>query len=105
MGLDEQCRSIQGDFMKLPFEDNSFDGVYAIEATCHAPKRFVFVSRLPTKMHLFRELSIGAEFIPVFAVVLLQLCRGAALPPFSSWSIVSFDGSPSIPIRNERLHQ
>lgn len=25
--------------MKLPFEDNSFDGVYAIEATCHAPRR------------------------------------------------------------------
>ncbi len=25
--------------MKLPFENNSFDGVYAIEATCHAPRR------------------------------------------------------------------
>lgn len=25
--------------MKLPFEAESFDGVYAIEATCHAPKR------------------------------------------------------------------
>jgi sterol 24-C-methyltransferase len=25
--------------MKLPFPDNSFDGVYAIEATCHAPRR------------------------------------------------------------------
>jgi len=23
--------------MKMPFEDNSFDAVYAIEATCHAP--------------------------------------------------------------------
>ncbi|CAM9924935.1 unnamed protein product, partial [Choristocarpus tenellus] len=38
-GLQDQCRSIQGDFMKLPFEDASFDGVYAIEATCHAPQR------------------------------------------------------------------
>lgn len=27
--------------MNLPFEDNSFDGVYAIEATCHAPQRYV----------------------------------------------------------------
>lgn len=34
-----QVQVIQGDFMKLPFEDNSFDGVYAIEATCHAPDR------------------------------------------------------------------
>ena len=25
--------------MKLPFENCHFDGVYAIEATCHAPKR------------------------------------------------------------------
>ncbi len=25
--------------MKLPFEANTFDGVYAIEATCHAPVR------------------------------------------------------------------
>ena len=32
--------SVQSDFMKLDkFADNSFDGVYAIEATCHAPKR------------------------------------------------------------------
>lgn len=28
---------LQGDFMKMPFEDNSFDAIYAIEATCHAP--------------------------------------------------------------------
>lgn len=25
--------------MKLPFDANSFDGAYAIEATCHAPRR------------------------------------------------------------------
>jgi hypothetical protein len=23
--------------MKMPFDDNTFDAVYAIEATCHAP--------------------------------------------------------------------
>lgn len=28
---------IQADFMKMPFSDNTFDAVYAIEATCHAP--------------------------------------------------------------------
>jgi len=38
-GLSKQCRSVQGDFLALPFEANSFDGVYAIEATCHAPDR------------------------------------------------------------------
>ena len=30
---------MQADFLKIPFADNTFDGVYAIEATCHAPKR------------------------------------------------------------------
>ena len=29
----------QADFLKLPFPENHFDGVYAIEATCHAPRR------------------------------------------------------------------
>ena len=28
---------MQADFMKMPFPDNNFDAVYAIEATCHAP--------------------------------------------------------------------
>ncbi|KAJ4971147.1 hypothetical protein NE237_004246 [Protea cynaroides] len=29
--------AMQADFMKMPFADNTFDAVYAIEATCHAP--------------------------------------------------------------------
>ena len=36
---DVRCRSIQGDFMKQPFEPSSYDAAYAIEATCHAPDR------------------------------------------------------------------
>lgn len=38
-GLSKTARVVQGDFNALPFEADSFDGVYAIEATCHAPKR------------------------------------------------------------------
>jgi ubiquinone/menaquinone biosynthesis C-methylase UbiE len=38
-GLSKIAKSVQADFLKLPFEANSFDGVYAIEATCHAPRR------------------------------------------------------------------
>lgn len=38
-GLDNQVSFVKGDFMKLveQFGENSFDAVYAIEATCHAP--------------------------------------------------------------------
>ena len=32
-----RCTFVQADFMKLPFDDNSQDGAYAVEATCHAP--------------------------------------------------------------------
>ncbi|EXV01402.1 ergosterol methyltransferase domain protein [Metarhizium robertsii] len=36
-GLAERLDFVQGDFMKMPFPDDSFDAVYVIEATCHAP--------------------------------------------------------------------
>jgi len=38
-GLEGQVEFVVGDFMKLveQFGENSFDAVYAIEATCHAP--------------------------------------------------------------------
>jgi hypothetical protein len=35
--------------MKMPFDDNTFDAVYAIEATCHAPDpviRFMLLIKL-----------------------------------------------------------
>lgn len=35
--LHEQCDALQGNFLKLNFQDGSFDAAYAIEATCHAP--------------------------------------------------------------------
>ncbi|KAK2980678.1 hypothetical protein RJ640_020199 [Escallonia rubra] len=31
------CDFVKADFMKIPFPESSFDAVYAIEATCHAP--------------------------------------------------------------------
>ncbi|KAG5186925.1 sterol methyltransferase [Tribonema minus] len=55
-GLSQQVRSVQGDFMHLPFDDNSFDGVYAIEATCHAPNREGVYSEI------FRVLKPGRAF-------------------------------------------
>ncbi|CAJ1934217.1 unnamed protein product [Sphenostylis stenocarpa] len=36
-GVDKTCNYVKADFMKMPFTDNSFDAVYAAEATCHAP--------------------------------------------------------------------
>ncbi|KZF22686.1 ERG6, Delta(24)-sterol C-methyltransferase [Xylona heveae TC161] len=36
-GLSKQLSFTKGDFMQMSFPDNSFDAVYAIEATVHAP--------------------------------------------------------------------
>ncbi|GJR95281.1 24-methylenesterol C-methyltransferase 2-like protein [Tanacetum coccineum] len=37
-GMDKQCQVVCGNFLEIPFEDESFDGAYSIDATCHAPK-------------------------------------------------------------------
>ncbi|CAG8478662.1 10920_t:CDS:2 [Paraglomus brasilianum] len=37
-GLEGKTDFIKGSFLEIPFEENSFDRVYAIEATCHSPK-------------------------------------------------------------------
>ena len=36
-GLSDKCTFIQGDYLQLPFPEESFDAAYAIEATVHAP--------------------------------------------------------------------
>ncbi|KAH9257939.1 hypothetical protein BASA81_003958 [Batrachochytrium salamandrivorans] len=41
MGLQDQCRTLQGDFMQLDasLHGEKFDCAYGIEATCHAPNK------------------------------------------------------------------
>ncbi|KAI8476628.1 MAG: cycloartenol-C-24-methyltransferase-like protein [Monoraphidium minutum] len=36
-GVPETCKFVKADFMRMPFEARSFDAVYEIDATCHAP--------------------------------------------------------------------
>ena len=48
--------SVQGDFMELPFDKESFDGAYAIEATCHAP------DRVKCYKQIFNVLKPGSSF-------------------------------------------
>lgn len=37
--LSSQCSFIKADFMKVPSEDNTYDAIYEVEATCHAPDK------------------------------------------------------------------
>ncbi|KAF8398359.1 hypothetical protein HHK36_017286 [Tetracentron sinense] len=55
-GVDKTCNFVKADFMKMPFSDNTFDAIYAIEATCHAP------DALGCYKEIFRVLKPGQCF-------------------------------------------
>lgn len=55
-GLSKQLDFVKGDFMQMGFEDNTFDAVYAIEATVHAPTLEGIYSEI------FRVLKPGGIF-------------------------------------------
>eukprot|EP00798_Chlamydomonas_sp_ICE-L_P031104 gene31104-6235_t len=48
---------VRGDFLNMPFEEATFDGAYAIEATCHAPKLEEVYAEI------FRVLKPGSKFV------------------------------------------
>jgi sterol 24-C-methyltransferase len=55
-GLAELCSGFKGDFMNLPVEDETYDAVYAIEATCHAPDKVTVFKEI------YRALKPGGCF-------------------------------------------
>jgi len=55
-GLTKTCNFVKGDFCHMPLEDASFDKAYAIESTCHAPRREDVFSEI------YRVLKPGATF-------------------------------------------
>mmetsp|Transcript_11670 Transcript_11670/g.35598 ORF Transcript_11670/g.35598 Transcript_11670/m.35598 type:complete len:355 (+) Transcript_11670:79-1143(+) len=55
-GLQDQCEAKVGDFTQLQFDKDSFDGVYAIEATCHTNDKCSVYSEA------FRVLKPGGRF-------------------------------------------
>ena len=38
-GLDKLCKLHRGDFQNLPWEPETFDVAFAVEATCHSPDK------------------------------------------------------------------
>ncbi|KAL1554468.1 24-methylenesterol C-methyltransferase 2 [Salvia divinorum] len=68
-GLDSLCEVVCGNFLEMPFEDNSFDGAYSIEATCHAPKLEEVYGEI------YRVLKPGALYVS-YEWVTTELFRG-----------------------------
>mmetsp|Transcript_34893 Transcript_34893/g.77555 ORF Transcript_34893/g.77555 Transcript_34893/m.77555 type:complete len:388 (-) Transcript_34893:1059-2222(-) len=56
-GVSPLTTVVRGDFLNMPFPDNTFDGAYAIEATCHAPKLEEVYGEV------FRVLKPGSIFV------------------------------------------
>merc|ERR1719487_1309361 len=94
-GLSDKVNLVQGDFMKLPFEDNSFDGVYAIEATCHAPDRVGVYSEIlrvlkPGGVFATYEWCLTDEFDrnnPVHLKIKKDIEEGDGLPDMCHTSV------------------
>ncbi|KAF3643425.1 24-methylenesterol C-methyltransferase 2 [Capsicum annuum] len=96
-GLDSLCEVVCGNFLKMPFDDNSFDGAYSIEATCHAPK----LEEVYTK--IYRVLKPGSRYVsyewvttelydsedPEHVEIIRGIERGDALPGLRSYKDIA----------------
>ncbi|CAN0845752.1 24-methylenesterol C-methyltransferase 2 [Linum grandiflorum] len=88
-GLDGLCEVVKGNFLSMPFEDESFDGAYSIEATCHAPKLEEVYAEI------FRVLKPGAVYVSYEWVttdlfkaedpVHVEIIEDLAKPPSEPW--------------------
>jgi len=56
IGLSHLCSFLKADFMKVPSEECTYDAVYQVEATCHAP------DKVGIYKEIFRLLKPGAVF-------------------------------------------
>jgi sterol 24-C-methyltransferase len=56
-GLDDRCDVVRGDFMEMPFEGETFDGAYDLEAMVHAPDQDRAMAEV------FRVLRRGGRFV------------------------------------------
>jgi len=92
-GLTAQCKAVRGNFLDMPFEKETFDAAYAIEATCHAPT----LEEVYTEV--FRCLKPGSTFVayewvstPQFdaknekhVAIMDEIIIGNGLPNMRTW--------------------
>lgn len=100
-GLGKQCLPVRGNFLEMPFEAESFDGAYAIEATCHAPKLEDVYGEV------YRVLKPGARFVsyewvstPLYDAgnrghvkLIDEIVIGNGLPDMRTWAQAEAAGS------------
>ena len=77
MGVEELCKPMQGDFLAMPFKDDTFDAAYAIEATCHAAKVSQGDMTIPSASH--SVYCTLADLMPCYALSTSHV--SSPLPP------------------------
>eukprot|EP01024_Parvocaulis_polyphysoides_P022733 TRINITY_DN2107_c0_g2_i6.p3 TRINITY_DN2107_c0_g2~~TRINITY_DN2107_c0_g2_i6.p3 ORF type:complete len:221 (+),score=23.88 TRINITY_DN2107_c0_g2_i6:450-1112(+) len=122
----DKCEVIRGDFHNVPFPDESFDAVYAIEATCHSP------DLQKVYKEFYRLLKPGGRFVSQEWVstplcdtnkkehirVLKEINFGNGLPEMRSWLeaeeagkavgfnlVMSYDMATSSPVNGPWYHR
>ncbi|KAL1193173.1 24-methylenesterol C-methyltransferase 2 [Cardamine amara subsp. amara] len=96
-GLEALCEVVCGNFLQMPFDDNSFDGAYSIEATCHAPKLeevYAEIYRVlkPGSLYVSYEWVTTEKFKPEddeHVEVVQGIERGDALPGLRAYVDIS----------------
>ncbi|WSN62275.1 class I SAM-dependent methyltransferase [Streptomyces sp. NBC_01362] len=74
-GLEDQVSFIEGDIMRLPFPDASFDGAFSFDAICHAPD----------KEQVHREIARAPEPGAVFAGCDWLCADGMTEAEYTEW--------------------
>eukprot|EP00246_Nothoceros_aenigmaticus_P003535 TRINITY_DN14707_c0_g1_i1.p1 TRINITY_DN14707_c0_g1~~TRINITY_DN14707_c0_g1_i1.p1 ORF type:complete len:375 (+),score=43.52 TRINITY_DN14707_c0_g1_i1:100-1224(+) len=95
-GLESLCEVVQGNFLSMPFADNTFDGAYSIEATCHAPElkdvyREIFRVLKPGQLYVTYEWVTTPLYRaddPVHREIIHRIEHGDALPGLRSYKEV-----------------
>jgi len=54
-GITDTCNFVKADFMRMPFGDATYDAVYEIDATCHAPDQVGWGGWVGGRRGVYRE--------------------------------------------------
>ncbi|CAN1140085.1 24-methylenesterol C-methyltransferase 2, partial [Linum perenne] len=95
--LDTLCEVVMGNFLLMSFEDQSFDGAYLIEATCHDPKLEevyyeIFRVLKPRAVYVLYEWVTTNLFKvedPVHVEIIKGIERGDAFPWMSRYDDIA----------------
>jgi hypothetical protein len=92
MGLDHLCKLHRGDFQNQPWENETFDCAFAVEATCHSPDKVLNKTHTVSPF-LFSMITLGYGCRSLRSQKLLQNIALARRSPPSL--------SPSLPARTK----